>query len=72
MTDEVREDLKATAESIALDAERLKQIELRKMRGGTDEAEARELAGEAETLAESIEDKAHIEKDLADRLADGP
>jgi hypothetical protein len=70
MTDEERDDLKSTAESIATDAEQLKQVELRKLQADPDAAEAKELAAEADTLADDIRDKARAEKELAQRLAD--
>jgi len=71
MTEEDRDDLRATAENIVDDAERLQEIELRKLdlaAGNHDEAS--DLASQAARLAEDIADKARAEKDLADRLAD--
>ena len=71
--DEDLEDLKATAESIVHDADRLKEIEQRKLNlEPSDDEEVLELAGEAEELAEDISDKARIEKQLADEVADSP
>lgn len=71
MTDEDRDDLRATAESIVKDAERLKEIELRKLDLGPEQDdEANELAGQAVELADEIVDKARAEKEIADRLAD--
>jgi hypothetical protein len=71
VADEERDDLRATAENIVDDAERLKQIELRKLQleSLNDDSEAKRLASEAEQLAEEIADKAHAEKDLADQVA---
>jgi hypothetical protein len=71
VADEKRDDLRATAENIVDDAERLKQIELRKLEleSLNDDSEAKQLASEAEQLAEEIADKAHAEKDLADEVA---
>ncbi len=71
MTDEDRDDLRATAENIVEDAERLKEIELRKLKlGQGHDEEANELAGRAEQLSQDIADKARAEKDIADRMAD--
>lgn len=70
MTDEDRDDLKSTAESIVSDAEHLKQVELRKLKADPDAEEAKALAAEADRLADDIRDKANAEKDLAQRLAD--
>jgi hypothetical protein len=73
MTDEERDDLKATAESIVTDAERLKKIEQRKLDlEPTDDEEVVELAGEAERLADDISDKARAEKELADEVSEPP
>jgi hypothetical protein len=71
VADEERDDLRATAENIVDDAERLKQIELRKLQleSLNDDSEAKRLASEAEQLAEEIADKAHAEKDLAEQVA---
>lgn len=71
MTDEDRDDLRATAENIVDDADRLKEIELRKLDlGPGHDDEANKLATQAERLAEDISDKAKAERDIADRLAD--
>jgi len=71
MTEEVRDDLRATAENIVDDAERLKEIELRKLNlGPGHDEEANDLADQAERLSEDIAEKARAERDLADRLAD--
>jgi hypothetical protein len=71
MTAEERDDLKATAESIVTDAERLKEIELRKLDlEPSEDEEVMELATEAEQLAEDISDKARAEKELADEVAE--
>ena len=73
MTAEERDDLKATAESIVTDADRLKQIEQRKLNlEPSDDEEVIELADEAEQLAEDISDKARAEKQLADEVAESP
>lgn len=71
MSDEDRDDLKATAESIVEDAEALKKVELRKLnlQPGRDE-ESTELAAQAEDLAEEIGHKARVERNLADKVAD--
>ena len=78
MTSQERDDLRATAESIVGDAERLKKIELRKLdlessRDGAaspDDDEAEELATEAEQLAEDISAKAKMEKQLAENMTE--
>ncbi|HEV3486610.1 MAG TPA: hypothetical protein VG106_14460 [Vicinamibacterales bacterium] len=71
MTDEDRDDLKATAENIVHDAEQLKEIELRKLNlePGREE-ESHELAGRAKEIADDIADEARAEKELADKLAE--
>jgi len=64
------DDLRATAESIVEDADRLKELELRKLhlKRGTDQ-EASGLASEAADLADEISTKAQAEDELADELA---
>jgi hypothetical protein len=71
VADEARDDLRATAESITVDAERLQAIERKKLAMKPDQpTETRRLAAQAEKLAEEIADKARAEKALADLLAD--
>ena len=65
-----RHDLKATAESIVSDAERLQEIELRKLELEPQETEIHRLASQAEQLAEDIAAKARAEKEIADQLTD--
>lgn len=67
-----RDDLRATAESIVEDSDRLKRIELRKLdlESSKDDDEATELAGQAEQLAEDISDKAKMEKRLAEEISE--
>jgi hypothetical protein len=71
MSDEERDDLKATAESIVQDAETLKDVELRKLNlGPAEDEQSKELAAQAEELADDISHKARVERDLADKVAD--
>ena len=73
MRAEERDDLKSTAESIVTDAERLKQIEQRKLNlEPSDDEEVMDLATEAEELAEEISDKARVEKQIADEVSESP
>lgn len=67
-----RDDLRATAESIVEDSDRLKRIELRKLdlESSKDDDEATELAGQAEQLAEDISDKAKMERRLAEEISE--
>ncbi len=69
MTTEDRDDLKATAESIVADAERLKQLELRKLDLEPSAEETADLAAEAEKVGQRIADKTRIETDLVEAIA---
>ncbi len=70
MTNEQDDDLRATAESIVADAERLKEVELRKLELEPEDSATRRLAEKAERLAEDISAKARVEKQLADEIGD--
>ncbi len=69
MTDELEDDLRATAESIADDAESLKEVELQKLELEPEDSNTRELSERAERLAQDIAAKARSEKELADEAA---
>ena len=70
MTDDERDDLRATAESIVADAEELKEVELRKLELEPELSETRQLAEKAKALADDIANKAEAEKELVDRVTD--
>ena len=72
MDDGTRDDLRATAESLVEDAERLQEIELKKLDLEPDDTETRRLATRAEELAEDIANKARLEKQLAEEAAEEP
>ncbi len=67
---ELDDDLKATAQSIIADADRITEIEEEKL--GLDAADGRvaDLADEAETVAIRLLQQAGIERDLATQAAD--
>ena len=71
MSEEEREDLKATAENIVHDAEQLQQVELLTLSLADADTNERiqDLAAQAEELAEDIAEKARAEKELADNLS---
>ena len=67
MTEDERDDLRATAASIVEDAERLQAIETRKLELEPEESETHQLAVEADRLAGEIAHMARLEKRLVDR-----
>ena len=69
MTEDRRDDLRATAESIIEDAEALKQVELSKLKLDPGDKAAQGLAQQAERLAGDIVAKAKAERELADDRA---
>ncbi|HEX5827753.1 MAG TPA: hypothetical protein VFY23_09555 [Candidatus Limnocylindrales bacterium] len=62
---EVADDLRATSESIAADAERLVAVEERKQDLPPDDPEVRALSAEAERIARRILPKTVAERELA-------
>jgi len=68
LTDWQKDDLRATAESIVVDAERLKEIELEKLELEPEDSTTRDLSERAERLAQRIAAKARVEKQLAEEL----
>lgn len=69
MSDAV-EDLHATSESIAADAERLRVIEEQKQQLDGSDPELQDLSKEAEQLARAILPKAVAQRELAAEAAD--
>jgi hypothetical protein len=64
-------DLQATAEDIAADAARLKEIEEEKARLDPSDPRVAELAAEGEGLAGRLVPKTAAERELADEAAKG-
>jgi len=60
------DDLRATAEDLIADAERLKQIEERKLEPGVGDDETDRLSEEGEDVTRSMEAKARIQRRLSD------
>lgn len=65
---EAEDDLRATAESLQDDADRLKDVEASKERLDPSDPKVLELAHEAKELAGTIADKANVEVALAEEL----
>ena len=65
---EADDDLRATAESLQEDADRLKDLETTKEGLDPSDPKVLELAHEAKDLARSIADKANVELALAKEL----
>jgi hypothetical protein len=65
---EADDDLRATAESLQDDADRLKDLEASKERLDPSDPEVLKLAHEAKDLARTIADKATVELALAEEL----
>jgi hypothetical protein len=66
------DDLRATSEDVAADAERLRQIEERKQALPADDPELIELSVEAERIARGLVPKTVAQKELAaESVADG-
>jgi len=66
---DIQEDLKATAEDIAADAERVRAIEATKAELPADDPRAADLAQQSESLIEKMARKARIETALIDEAA---
>ena len=62
------DDLRATAESLQDDADRLKDLEASKERLDPSDPKVLELANEAKELARTIADKTNIEVALAEEV----
>ena len=69
MTDAMQ-DLRSTADDLAADAERLRQIEELKGSMAPDDPRLVDLAEEAERLARHMAAKASAERELAEEVAD--
>ena len=68
MTDSI-EDLRATADDLAADATRLRDIERRKAAMSPDDPDLAALAAEAERLTEAMASKASVQRELAETVA---
>ncbi len=69
MTDAIH-DLRATADDLAADAERLRQIEERKASLAADDPKMLELSAEAEALSHAMAAKASAQRELAEEVAE--
>jgi len=68
---DLEDDLRATADSIAGDAERLAAIEVEKQRLEVDDPRMVELSAESERLAARLKPKTSAELDLATQAQSG-
>jgi hypothetical protein len=66
------DDLRATADSIAADAERLASVEREKTRRPADGPAVERLSRQARVLSDRIGAKVTVEQDLVVRPGDGP
>ena len=64
------DDLHATADDLAADADRLRRIEERKATMAADDPALVELAAEAERLSKEMANKASVERELAEAVVD--
>lgn len=68
--DELAEDLRATTESIAHDAQRLRELELRKASLDVEDPQVLDLSQESRALAERLVRSTAIEEQLAHQVAE--
>jgi hypothetical protein len=61
-----RDDLRATAEDLIVDAERLKHVEERKLELDADDPQVERLADEGEQIAEEMLPKARLQRQIAE------
>ena len=72
MVTDTGDDLRATSEDVAADADRLRRIEERKQSLPTDDPELIELSAEAERIARGLVPKTVAQKELAkESVAEG-
>lgn len=71
MSDPEREDLRATAEDVAADAERLNDLEQRKLELDPADPEVRELSAEGERIVRGLKPKVEAERALAEKVGGG-
>ncbi len=71
MGDQEREDLRATAEDLLADAQRLKEIERRKLELDPADPEMLELAVESESVARRMAPKAAAQRALSEGMTEG-
>jgi hypothetical protein len=64
------EDLRATAEDIAEDANELKEVEEEKTRLESDDPRLLELSGKGERIARRLHQKTVVERELAEEVED--
>jgi hypothetical protein len=67
--DDLAQDLRATTESIAHDAQRLRDIELEKASLDVDDPRLRDLSEEGRRLGERLADSTKVEEQLAREAA---
>ena len=67
MTDAIH-DLRATADDLAADAERLREIEERKVTLASDDPALLDLSTEAEALSREMAAKASVQRELAEEV----
>jgi hypothetical protein len=63
------DDLKATAADLAADAERLRQVEREKVSLDPTDPRLKDLAAEAEAIAEDLPIKAAAQRELVEELS---
>ncbi len=68
----IEEDLKATADDLAADAARIREIETRKTELPASAPETAALAEEGETLIEQMADKAKVQSALVEQAQAEP
>jgi hypothetical protein len=61
-----RDDLRATAEDLIVDAERLRHVEERKLELDEDDPEIERLADEGEQITEEMLPKARLQRQISD------
>ena len=65
---ELEDDLRATSENVAADAERLQAIEQEKSKLAVDDARLVELSAEAEQLAKRLVPKTQAEREIVEEV----
>lgn len=65
---ELEDDLRATSENVAADAERLQAIEQEKSKLAVDDARLVELSAEAERLAKRLVPKTQAEREIVEEV----
>jgi len=65
---ELEDDLRATSENVAADAQRLQAIEQEKSKLAVDDARLVELSAEAERLAKRLVPKTQAEREIVEEV----